>query len=534
MTTNQIVLARYSEIDVWETTINNVQVMRRVGDDHMNATQILKVAGHSKPRRTAILAEIHEWKHEKVQGGYGKYQGTWIALDYARSLARSHKVHEILAHILYFDKSTTTVLQKYSASQYTRVKRPGRSAAARSQHIPTPLATPQDSPKTTSADKSGRLVMSPTGLDSVIMKPIEVLQLLHSQAHPCLITAPPSLVLDNHGNTVMHWACALGHIRYLASLPRIPAKLFNKRHQSPLSFATTRCENYTRQSYSMLAPLFGNASACRDAVGRTFLHTIVALGAEGDRATAQRYYLECVAGWVDLQRDSDKDAGVEALLNAQDSMGNTALHLAVLLSLDMMVKILLSLKCRIDIPNKNGDTCYTLMKNLGQEYEHVLEILAENGWEFGCDLEKTRSEDKNIGDRVHGMIESTNASVHAEFSNRTRDIQECEYNVKDIQTQVQFALKKAREESAALVEENRLYVKLNDIIGRLESAIQNVKGDAASAAEEDGLDIRPSKKRRIEDARISGKYRQLMEKLMPGDASAIDDIVDALASQREM
>ena len=42
----------------------------------MNATQILKVAEFDKPQRTRILErEVQKGTHEKVQGGYGKYQG---------------------------------------------------------------------------------------------------------------------------------------------------------------------------------------------------------------------------------------------------------------------------------------------------------------------------------------------------------------------------------------------------------------------------------------------------------------------------
>jgi regulatory protein SWI6 len=56
--------------------------MRRRGDSYVNATQILKVAGVDKGRRTKILEkEILPGKHEIVQGGYGKYQGTWCALS---------------------------------------------------------------------------------------------------------------------------------------------------------------------------------------------------------------------------------------------------------------------------------------------------------------------------------------------------------------------------------------------------------------------------------------------------------------------
>ena len=51
--------------------------MRRRHDDWINATHILKAAGFDKPARTRILErEVQKDVHEKIQGGYGKYQGT--------------------------------------------------------------------------------------------------------------------------------------------------------------------------------------------------------------------------------------------------------------------------------------------------------------------------------------------------------------------------------------------------------------------------------------------------------------------------
>lgn len=50
--------------------------MRRRADSWINATHILKVAAYDKPARTRILErEVQKNTHEKVQGGYGKYQG---------------------------------------------------------------------------------------------------------------------------------------------------------------------------------------------------------------------------------------------------------------------------------------------------------------------------------------------------------------------------------------------------------------------------------------------------------------------------
>jgi hypothetical protein len=65
-------------VQVYECMVRGIAVMRRRGDSFVNATQILKVAGVDKGRRTKILEkEILPGKHEIVQGGYGKYQGTW-------------------------------------------------------------------------------------------------------------------------------------------------------------------------------------------------------------------------------------------------------------------------------------------------------------------------------------------------------------------------------------------------------------------------------------------------------------------------
>lgn len=56
--------------------------MRRRHDDWINATHILKAAGFDKPARTRILErEVQKEVHEKVQGGYGKYQGPHILLE---------------------------------------------------------------------------------------------------------------------------------------------------------------------------------------------------------------------------------------------------------------------------------------------------------------------------------------------------------------------------------------------------------------------------------------------------------------------
>lgn len=100
----QIWTAVYSNVSVYETIVNSIAVMRRRTDSWLNATQILKVAGVPKARRTKILQalerEAEPHKHEKVQGGYGKYQGTWVEFERGRELCREWGVEDILRPLL--------------------------------------------------------------------------------------------------------------------------------------------------------------------------------------------------------------------------------------------------------------------------------------------------------------------------------------------------------------------------------------------------------------------------------------------------
>ncbi|KIJ20891.1 hypothetical protein PAXINDRAFT_66463 [Paxillus involutus ATCC 200175] len=102
--------AVYSSVQVYECMVRGIAVMRRRGDSYVNATQILKVAGIEKGRRTKILEkEILPGKHEIVQGGYGKYQGTWIPLERGRDIAAQYGVAPLLASLFDFTPSTNSL-----------------------------------------------------------------------------------------------------------------------------------------------------------------------------------------------------------------------------------------------------------------------------------------------------------------------------------------------------------------------------------------------------------------------------------------
>ncbi|KAK0547766.1 transcriptional regulator swi6 [Tilletia horrida] len=134
LATPSVYLANYSGVPVFEMTVRGIAVMRRRSDGFLNATQILKVAGVEKGRRTKILEkEILNSEHDKVQGGYGKYQGTWLPLQRAQELSAIHNVSHILKPLLLLDPATETSIPNAAPRRRPNPNAPhqslGRAAA---------------------------------------------------------------------------------------------------------------------------------------------------------------------------------------------------------------------------------------------------------------------------------------------------------------------------------------------------------------------------------------------------------------------
>ncbi|WFD31087.1 transcriptional regulator swi6 [Malassezia sp. CBS 17886] len=120
-----VYLATYSSVPVYEITVRGIALMRRRSDGYLNATQILKIAGVEKARRTRILEkEILTGEHDKVQGGYGTFQGTWIPLQRAQDLAVTYSVYHLIRPLLDFDPAATRAV-----SAATRRRTPANGAS---------------------------------------------------------------------------------------------------------------------------------------------------------------------------------------------------------------------------------------------------------------------------------------------------------------------------------------------------------------------------------------------------------------------
>lgn len=118
--TPTVYLATYSSVPVYEITVRGIALMRRRSDGYLNATQILKIAGVEKARRTRILEkEILTGEHDKVQGGFGTFQGTWIPLKRAQELATAYSVYHLIRPLLEFDPASARAV---SNTPYARRK----------------------------------------------------------------------------------------------------------------------------------------------------------------------------------------------------------------------------------------------------------------------------------------------------------------------------------------------------------------------------------------------------------------------------
>ncbi|KAJ1668874.1 transcriptional regulator swi6 [Coemansia sp. RSA 1813] len=138
---NSVYAAIYSGIQVYEMICRGIAVMRRHSDSWLNATQLLKVAGVEKGRRTKILErEVLTGVHEKIQGGYGKYQGTWVPFTRGVQLCKQYGVYDYVRPILEHDPTasgtrpdktpTKAEVRKFLKSTQKQPVRPSGALAA--------------------------------------------------------------------------------------------------------------------------------------------------------------------------------------------------------------------------------------------------------------------------------------------------------------------------------------------------------------------------------------------------------------------
>ncbi|KAF7353091.1 Cell division cycle-related protein res2/pct1 [Mycena venus] len=405
MPDNQIFKATYSGIPVYEMMCKGVAVMRRRSDSWLNATQILKVAGFDKPQRTRVLErEVQKGEHEKVQGGYGKYQGTWIPLERGLSLAKQYNCEQLLRPIIEFQpaaKSPPLAPKHLVASTAGRPPRKPsgndsllgspmvstrssrrqiadvvddesdhETMSARGSRTPSPIRSPDPSYASNGRDdRRNKYSRTPNdqysdseryrnGATDPRAYADHLLEFFISDSNqvPHFLTNrtpefDPDMAIDDDGHTPLHWACAMGRIRVVKLLLSAGADIFkvNNAGQTCLMRSVMFANNYDVRKFPELYELLHRSTLNIDNYNRTLFHHIVDVAMSKGKTHAARYYMEIV-----LNRLSDYPKELADVINFQDEDGETALTMAARCRSKRLVKLLIDNGADPKIVNNDG------------------------------------------------------------------------------------------------------------------------------------------------------------------------------------
>ncbi|KTA97715.1 Regulatory protein SWI4 [Nakaseomyces glabratus] len=197
-----IEIATYADTDVYECYIRGQEsniVMRRTMDDWVNVTQVFKIAQFSKTQRTKILEkESTNMKHEKVQGGYGRFQGTWVPLEAAKFMTTKYNIdNPVVNTILSFILNPNNPPPKRHKNSVLRKTSPGTKITSPSSYKKTPKKPNANSASKLSTSYTKRKKNStqpnPSPLQNMVFRTPQ-------QSH--LASIPTSeLNMNQHGDT---------------------------------------------------------------------------------------------------------------------------------------------------------------------------------------------------------------------------------------------------------------------------------------------------------------------------------------------
>ena len=411
--------------------VGNDHVMRRRSDDWINATHILKIAGFDKPARTRILErEVQKGVHEKIQGGYGKYQGTWIPLGEARALAEKNGVIDRIAKIFDYvpgDRSPPPA-PKHSTAASGRTKAQKAAPAPRapprqqqqaappppvyqdaSEVYPDPTqsqqyyetesqarATPdtqsfiaeddfipmsQNSTASRKRKRDGEHFVNQAAEIEHTMYGDELLDyFITSGDDPERIQVDPPLPpdgfdvnrpIDAQGHTALHWACAMGDVQVARDLLHRGANAnigAGSSEETPLMRAVLFTNNYDRQTFPKVVQALAGSIVERDRYGATVFHHIAQTLGSKSKWNCARYYCEVL---INKMQEMGVNY-VQTLLRSADSLGDTAVLISVRHGCMKVASFLLN-HCPEagDQPNHNGDTANDYLRALKEKRESL-------------------------------------------------------------------------------------------------------------------------------------------------------------------
>ncbi|RCH80910.1 hypothetical protein CU098_004070, partial [Rhizopus stolonifer] len=406
MSTAQIFQATYSGVPVYEMLCKGIAVMRRKSDSYLNATQILKVAGFDKPHRTRILErEVQTGQHEKVQGGYGKYQakqGTWVPFERGRQLAELYKVDTILNAILNFvqgdlspptaPKHTTTARTKKA-----REPRPVRKRVKKDDVASDTDSITSEPIKKPRKEKKAKKVILPPPVEATVEADEEIIEedydtrdktygqkllqffMSGRQGIPSLLANPPrdldiNVIIDDEGHTSLHWASAMARIKTVQTLTENGADVarVNYQGQTALMRSVLFTNNFDEKTFDTLLKLLRSTLFNIDKRDQTVFHHIASTAGAKGKVHASRYYMESLINKLSANRSE-----LISILNVQDTYGDTALTIAARIGNKRLIKLLIDAGASTEIANEKGMTSRDYISELERHEPDVHQALRQ-------------------------------------------------------------------------------------------------------------------------------------------------------------
>ncbi|KAI8630033.1 ANK-repeat protein MBP1 [Xylariaceae sp. FL1651] len=451
--------ATYSGIPVYEYQFGpelKEHVMRRRADNWINATHILKCAGFDKPARTRILErEVQKDTHEKIQGGYGKYQGTWIPLDVGEQLAQRNNIYDRLRPIFEY---TPGAESPPPAPRHTSKPKAPRKPAVPKWNNPPPLPREEfesvsqpvngdDTPDNVTVASMSYMAeddrhdMSHFSTDLRKRKREEAIQditeqqhsvygdelldyfLLSRQEEPTFRPEPPTNFqpdwpIDSERHSALHWASAMGDVDVIKQLKRFGAKLGaqNCRGETPFMRSVNFTNCYEKQTFPAVMKELFDTIEIRDDSGSTVIHhAAIMKSGRVQSQSCSRYYLDNILNRLQETHDASY---VHHLLDIQDQNGNTALHLAAKAKARKCVRALLGRGAASDIPNLEGVRADELIKELNATRNARERVPQRSSSPFAPDSQRHVSFRDALSDSVTKLGVSYNSEAANTVQNR--------------------------------------------------------------------------------------------------------------------
>ncbi|KER00696.1 hypothetical protein AUEXF2481DRAFT_695809 [Aureobasidium subglaciale EXF-2481] len=512
MTDNRIYSATYSNVPVYEFNIEGNHVMRRRSDNWINATHILKVADFDKPTRTRILErEVQKGTHEKVQGGYGKYQGTWIPLPEGRNLAERNRVLDKLRPIFDYvpgDRSPPPAPKHTTAASKPRANRKPVNRAPVLSHISEDVEMYHHSETPDNVTVASESYMDdynyPPGSrkrkhpeDDVSLADqqhqlwaeelLDYFMLLEQPNDPFQRPpVPPNDIdldrpIDEKGHTAMHWAAAMGDLAVVKDLIGRGANInaSSNNGETPLMRAVIFTNNYDKSTMDRLAGWLVNTVPMVEWFGSTVFHHIAGTTSSKSKYACARYYLDCI---LSKMAETYTPGDIEHVLNIKDRNGDTAIHIAARNGARKCVRSLIGRHASVTIPNDLGETADDLIIQLNRrrrDGRHRAMSSSPNA-ALPTKPHHTSEAASALTTQIFPLLQSKAdklaAAFDAEINERETDVAEAE-RVVQVRTAEIEALKKQSMSLAMSDQEDefdsRLQRSLNNLILQCESLIED-------------------------------------------------------------